>query len=155
MRNRRPLFGIVAVVTGLLVGAWIASPAGVAPAVAQQTPANDTISERLAALEKALVRNPDSPRDTVLARLGAIEQLLQQQAKADGKQTDDAKKSVDAAAADQDKLDRRLKILEHNAQENARNELNDQLRDLKKDLAGFQQTIKELSERIRKVEQRI
>ncbi len=155
MRNRRPLFGIVAVVTGLLVGAWIASPAGVAPAVAQQTPSNDTISERLAALEKALVRNPDSPRDTVLARLGAIEQLLQQQAKADGKQTDDAKKSVDAAAADQDKLDRRLKILEHNAQENARNELNDQLRDLKKDLAGFQQTIKELSERIRKVEQRI
>lgn len=155
MRNRNTFIVIMALVLGGMMGAWKTPSRTLAD---QQPAADDSISDRLAALEKAIVRNPERPRETVLARLEAIEDLLRKQGQANDKQTDAAKKTVDEAAVEQEKLERRMKILENKAQEGARNninEMNDMLRDLKKDLSGFQQSIKDLSDRVRKLEQRI
>mgnify|MGYP002759409046 CR=1 FL=1 len=154
MKMHLPVIVTTAVAT-LAIAVLVGSITAPNQALAQQAAPGDNIAERLAALEKAIVRNPDSPRDTVLARLGAIEQLLQDQTKQAEKATGDVRKGADAAEAEQDRMDRRLKILENKATENARTDLNDELKDLKKDIAGFNQTIKDLSDRIRKLEQRL
>lgn len=157
MRNRSTFIVSGAMLAGVLVGAWRGGMLGADKAMAQNAGSRDeSISERLTALERAIIRNPDRPRETVLARLEVIEELLRKQEKA--AQADETKKVLDAAAVEQERMERRLKILENKAQEAARNninEMNESLRALKKDLANFQQTLKDLSDRVRRLEQRI
>jgi hypothetical protein len=135
-------------------GVWLA-PRSV------QGQATQTAEDRLVALEKAVLRNADKPDATVLARLERIEKILQldakqtkQQTAADAKTFDELKATVVSAERERDAIDRRLRDVERLKLDKSTSDVAGDVRDMKRDLDGLKNSVRDLNDRVRREEQR-
>jgi hypothetical protein len=140
---------------------WQAPRSASAESAPTTAPTASTPEERLAVLEKIVLRNTDKPDATILARLDRIEKLLQLDAKetrehvaTDAKTFDDLKASVIKAERDQDALDRRLREMERLKLDKANTDVGAEVRDMKRDLDGLKSSLRDLQDRMRRQEQR-
>jgi hypothetical protein len=140
---------------------WQAPRSASAESAPTTAPTASTPEERLAVLEKIVLRNTDKPDATILARLDRIEKLLQLDAKetrehvaTDAKTFDDLKASVIKAERDQDALDRRLREMERLKLDKANTDVSAEVRDMKRDLDGLKSSLRDLQDRMRRQEQR-
>lgn len=116
------------------------------------------LTERVEKLERLVQRNPYQPRETVLARLDAVEVQLKTLADESSKSTrqqarDDTQldRTLQAMQRDLRDLDRRLKSLE-TAQRRATSDQD--LRTLKTQLQALDRAVNDLKTRVSKLESR-
>jgi hypothetical protein len=136
-------------------GVWLA------PRAVQGQASTQTGEDRLSALEKAVLRNAEKPDATILARLDRIEKLLQidatqtrQRAATDAKTFDELKATVVSAERERDAIDRRLRDVERLKLDKSTSDVASDLRDMKRDLDGLKNSVRDLSDRLRREEQR-
>lgn len=120
-----------------------------------------SLDERVTKLEKVVIRDVFHPDDTALARLKAIEDRLDVHdkaggvaAKADAKDEDQVRLSLDTLNEDVKSVDQRLKRMEGALRrtEPAANAAD--LREIKNSLTQITRSLSDLQERVRKLEAR-
>lgn len=119
--------------------------------------AQERLAKRVETLESLVIRNPFRPRETVLARLDAIEAKLAADEKAavdkarqQGRSQQDLQRTLDAMTKQMNSMDDRMQKLEGTASKTSidRREVDA----LKRDLAAAQRTLKTLEDRVRRLE---
>lgn len=121
-----------------LIGALASAAFTTRPATAAP---GGTFEDRLAELERVVVKDPSHPNTAVVDRLDAVEKSLKLSGGGDLKTPDDLKAAVLRNSAENDDLDRRLKAIER-AQKPA-------------DTAGLQRSIDQLSRELDRQKQEI
>ena len=118
-----------------------------------EEPSLKSVDERVAVLERTVVRDPFTPKATVLARLDALEKRLDAadsagttEQKVEARQDEQIQRTVDALARQVKELDARLDRAEK-SEAGA-----DQLREIKATLGQLTRSVAEMGERVRRME---
>ena len=132
---------------------------GVAAVCGQDNPELASIDERVAKLEKAVIRDAFHPDEPALARLKKIEERLDADdrtggisAKAQAKDDDQVHAALDSLDRDTKALDQRLKRMEDTARKTESPASANELRDIENSMAQLTRSLGDLQERIRKLE---
>jgi len=120
-----------------------------------------SLDERITKLERAVIRDVYHPDDTALARLKKIEDRLDAHdkaggaaAKADVKDEDHVRLSLDALNQDMKAIDQRLKRMEDASRRTEPAASAGDLREIKNSLTQLTRSLGDLQDRVRKLELR-
>lgn len=134
---------------------------GISSVCGQDNPEIASIDERVAKLEKAVIRDVFHPDETALARLKKLEDRLDAEDRAGGvaaknehKDDDAVRRSMEAIDRDTKALDQRLKRMEDTARRSEPAAPANDLREIKNTLTQLTRSLSDLQERIRKLEAR-
>ncbi len=115
------------------------------------------LEKRIEKLESVVVRDPFRPRDTVLARLEAIEKTLAERdrsaadaARQQRKEDIDLQRTLEAITKQITRMDDRLKALERTSSKATVEPR--EIENLKRDLDATKRTLKSLEDRLRRLE---
>lgn len=119
----------------------------------------EKLAQRLAALEKVVLDDPFRPKNTVLARLDAIEERLGKldkqgvaEAKEDSRTLDAMRDGMKETTRSIEHLERRLKAVEQDKKGGADAGLAADVRELKRDVDQIERTLDDLKNRVSKLE---
>ena len=134
---------------------------GISSVCGQDNPEIASIDERVAKLEKAVIRDVFRPDETALARLKKLEDRLDAEDRAGGvaakaldKDDGSVRRSLDTIDRETKALDQRLKRMEDTARRSEPAAPANDLREIKNTLTQITRSLSDLQERIKKLEAR-